>query len=147
MSFDRERLPDAQGYYEGEGLNLQGRGKWRTTSCAFHGGSDSMRINTSTGGFVCMNCAAHGGDVLAYRMAVSGEDFVTAAKALGAWIEDGRPAPIRPTPVTARDAIQLLARESNLIAIAGANIAHGVPLTDADLSRVLSAAGRVNRIA
>jgi hypothetical protein len=148
MSFVRDHLPNPVDFYAGLSLTLTGRGKWRTAPCAFHGGSDSLRINTDTGAFVCMaGCGAKGGDVLAYRMAVTGENFATAAKALGAWVEDGRPAPAKPTPIPARDAIQLLARESNLIAVAGANVAHGVALKETDLDRVLTAAGRINRIA
>ena len=146
MGFDRSRQPDPIAFYEGQGLKLVGRGKWRTTSCIFHGGSDSMRINTSTGGFICMACGAHGGDVLAYRMAAAGEDFTTAARALGAWQDDGRPAPARPTPISPRSAIELLAREANLIAVAAANVGHGVNLTETDLGRVLKAAGRIAKI-
>jgi hypothetical protein len=147
MSFDRDRLPDALDYFAHEGLKLSARGKWRTANCVFHGGSDSMRINSQTGGWVCMSCGESGGDVLAYRMAAHGEDFITAAKALGAWVDDGKPAPTRPTPIPPRDAIQLLARECNLIAVAAANVAHGVNLTKEDLERVLQAAGRVNTVA
>jgi len=146
MGFDRSRLPDPVGYYEGEGLKLSARGKWRTTSCAFHGGSDSMRINTASGAFVCMNCGARGGDVLAYRMAATGEDFAAAAKALGAWVEDGKSAPVRPTPISPRSAIEILARECNLVAVSAANVAHGVVLEKTDLSRLLRAAARITRI-
>ena len=147
MGFDRRNLPDAVGYYESEGLKLTGRGKWRTTECKFHGGSDSMRINTESGAFACMaGCGARGGDVLAYRMAAHGEDFITAAKALGAWVDDGKPTPTRPTPIPPRDAIQLIARECNLIAVAAGNIANGVSLTENDLERVLMAAGRINTV-
>jgi hypothetical protein len=46
----RDNLPDPIAYFEGEGLKLDGRGKWRTTECRFHGGSDSMRVNTASGG-------------------------------------------------------------------------------------------------
>lgn len=148
MSFDRTRLPDPIQFYEGEGLKLTPRGKWRTTRCVFHDGSDSMRVNTDSGAFACMaECGARGGDVLAYRMAAHGEDFITAAKALGAWVDDGKPAPTRPTPIAPRDALQLLARECNLVAVAAANVARGVVLKQADLDRVLKAAGRINRIA
>ena len=148
MSFDRTRLPDAAGFYEGEGLKLEGRGKWRTTECRFHGGSDSLRINTESGAYVCMaGCGAKGGDVLAYRMAAHGEEFIGAAKALGAWIDDDKPAPRKPIPISPRDAITLMAAESNLVAMAAGNMAHGVELTQADLERVLTAAGRINRIA
>ena len=54
MPFDRRNLPDPISYYESEGLKLTSRGKWRTTACQFHGGSDSMRINTDSGAFACM---------------------------------------------------------------------------------------------
>lgn len=149
MSFDRDALPNPEGYYDTQGIKfLQRRGKWRTTACVFHGGSDSMRVNLQTGAFVCMaGCGASGGDVLAYHMALHGLDFAAAAKELGAWVEDGKPAPIRPTPFPARDALAVLATESNLVAVAAANVAHGVVLQQADLSRLLQAAGRIQKIA
>ena len=149
MSFDRTRLPDPTDYYTGTaGLVFRERkGKWRTTACNFHGGRDSMRINTSTGAFCCMaGCGARGGDVLAYHQAEHGQDFTTAAKELGAWIDDGKPAPSRPTPLPARDALHLLARESALVAIAAANVANGVTLAANDLKRLLQAAGRINAV-
>jgi hypothetical protein len=121
---------------------------WKTTACIFHGGSDSMRINTHSGAWVCMaGCGARGGDVLAYEMAVAGIDFVDAAKALGAWLDDGKPAPKRPTPLHARDAIQLLNREVNLIAVAVGNVNKGIKLTEQDRARVMVAAGRISQIA
>ena len=147
MGFDRRNLPDAVGYYESEGLKLTGRGKWRTTECKFHGGSDSMRINLATGAWVCMSCGARGGDVLAYHMAQHGLEFVEAAKALGAWVDDGRPATKhKPTPLSPRQALEVLAVEANLVAIAAANVAHGVVLSQVDLSRVLTASGRITRL-
>lgn len=147
MGFKRDRLPDPISFYESEGLKLTARGKWRTAPCNFHGGSDSLRINTVSGAFVCMaGCGARGGDALAYRMAAHEEDFMTAAMALGAWVEDGRPAPNRPTPPAPREAIQLLSRESNFVALAAANIARGVVLKQRDLDRLLKAASRINRI-
>jgi hypothetical protein len=79
-------------YYQSEGLKLLGNGVWRTTRCDFHGGSDSVGINTVTGGFVCRSgCGAKGGDVLACHMAAHGLGFVDAAKALGAYIDNGKP--------------------------------------------------------
>ena len=148
MSFDRTRLPEPVSYYEGLGLAFkERRGKWRTTACNFHGGTDSLRINTDSGAFVCMaGCGARGGDVLAYHMAHAGLDFTAASKELGAWIEDGKTAPSRPTPLPARDALAVLAVEANLVAVAAANVAHGVALSQLDLSRVLQAAGRIQKI-
>ena len=135
MAFDRTLLPDATGYYEAQGLKLTGprRAKWKTTTCNFHGGSDSMRVNTSTGAWVCMSCGEKGGDVLAYEIAVTGADFVAAAKAIGAWVDDGKPCkPEKPTPLSPRAALSAMAFEATLTAIAAGNIAKGVLLTDAD---------------
>ena len=150
MGFERERLPDPATYFEGEGLTLTGppTAKWKTTACTFHGGSDSMRINTTTGAFVCMaGCGARGGDVLGYHMAAHGLEFVDAAKALGAWVDDGKPqAPHRLTPLTPRAALQVLSFEATVAAVAAGNLANGVDLTDDDLARLLTAANRINRI-
>ena len=149
MAFDRERLPDALSYYESVGLTFRERkGKWRTTRCDFHGGSDSMRVNSSTGAFVCMSCGVHGGDVLSFEMQLTGADFVTAAKALGAWFEDGKPAiQSKPTPISARAALQALSFEALLVAMEAARVAKGAKPTEADKARVLAASNRITRIA
>lgn len=150
MSFDRSLLPDPLTYYDGQGLTFrERRGKWRTTSCLNCGSSDAMRVNTDSGSFVCMTgCGARGGDVLAYHQAAHGLGFVEAAKALGAWIEDGKDVQrTRPTPLPARDALAVLAAEANLVAVAAANVARGMVLSDIDLARLLTAAGRITKIA
>lgn len=90
MSFDRQALPEPDSYFENAGLIFQGRGTWRTTTCHFHGGRATMRVNIKSGAWVCMSCGQKGGDVLAYEMKVTGADFVDAARALGAWIDDDR---------------------------------------------------------
>lgn len=146
--FKKDQLPDVLGYFESQGLKLSARGKWRTTECRFHDGSDSMRVNTTSGAWVCMSCNAKGGDVLAYHMAANCLDFVSAAKDLGAWQDDGKPTRnYRPKPISAGQAISVLAFESHLTAIAASTIAHGRPLTDIDRSRLLVAAGRIQHIA
>jgi hypothetical protein len=148
MSFDRTHLPDPLAYFEGEGLKLTTRGKWRTTACRFHAGSDSMRVNATTGAWVCMSCGAKGGDVLAYEMAAHGVDFVTAAKALGAWVDDGKPEPRRkPTPLPPRAALEVLSFEAMLTAVAAGNLAHGLELSDSDRARLMSAVNRINKVA
>ena len=152
MSFDRNLLPDPASYYEAQGLRLTGprSAKWRTTACAFHGGSDSMRVNLRTGGFCCMNCGARGGDVLAYEMAVSGLDFIEAARRLGAWVEDGRPptsASQRPAPLSPRAALEVLGFEALLVAVAADMLAKGGSLSIIDAERVKTCASRINRIA
>lgn len=107
-----------------------------------------MRINTTSGAWVCMaGCGARGGDVLAYHMAAHGLEFVDAARALGAWVEDGKPqTPHRPTPLSPRAALQVLAFEATVTAVAAGNLASGVDLSDDDLARLLTAANRINRI-
>lgn len=149
MSFDRARLPDPVGYYEAQGLQFrQRRGKWRTTECRFHGGSDSLRVNVHTGGFICMaGCGARGGDVLAYEMAITGTDFPTAARTLGAWVDDGKTSPRKLSLFTARDALDVLRAEAVLVAVAAGNLAQGVVLSDADRKRLLKATARVQTIA
>lgn len=149
MAFDRNLLPDTVSYFEGQGLRLAGPGnsKWKTTACQFHGGSDSMRINVASGGWCCMSCGEKGGDVLAYHLQLHGLEFVEAAKQLGAWVDDGKPQRLqKPTPLSPRAALVVIGFECSLVAVAGANIARGVALSSADLSRVLVAAGRINRL-
>ena len=147
MSFDRERLPDPIGYFEGQGLKLTKRGKWRTTECRFHDGSDSMRINAKTGAWVCMSCGTKGGDVLAYEMTANGVDFVTAAKALGAWVDDGKPETRKkPAPLPPRFALEVLGFEATLAAVAAGNLANGMTLSQKDRSRLMTASNRINRI-
>ena len=149
MPFDRNALPEPLAYFEAQGLQFRERkGKWRTTRCDFHQGSDSLRVNTSTGAWVCMACNAHGGDVLAYEMQLTGADFVTAAKALGCWSDDGKPAiQSKPTPISARAALQALSFEALLVALEAARIAKGAQPTEADKARVLAASNRIIRIA
>ena len=148
--YRRELLPDPFSYYEDQGLMLVGsrRAPWRTTECRFHGGSDCMRIKVATGAFICMNCGARGGDVLAYHMASHGLCFLEAAKQLGAW-SGGEPRKehIRPTALSARDALNVLAIEGTLVAIADCRSAKGIKPTPEDLERILVAVGRINHIA
>lgn len=150
MTFFRDRLPEPQSYFEAQGLTLQRGGKWRTTECRFHGGSDSLRVNIKTGAFVCMAaCGVKGGDVVAYQMLAHGQEFVAAARALGAWALSDRPAALRqaPLPFSARDGLEVVRAECLLIAVAACNIAKGLELASADRARLLQAAGRIEFIA
>lgn len=147
MSFDRSALPEPVMYFEAAGLPLQGRGKWRTTRCDFHDGSDSMRVNTESGGWCCMACGVSGGDVIAHLMQSTGADFVQAARTLGAWVEDGKPAPARPRRISASDAMQVIGTELNVCVIVVGDAKRGVTPTDGDWQRFLQAAGRVQTIA
>ena len=149
MPFERNLLPDPTAYFENQGLALKGprSAKWKTTTCNFHGGSDSMRVNVATGAWVCMSCGEKGGDVLAYEIKDGGREFVDAAKALGCWVDDGRPqVQTKPTPLSPRLALSVMAFESTLAAVAAGNVAKGVKLTDADRARLMVAANRINRL-
>ena len=149
MPFDRTLLPDAVTYFENQGLTLKGprSAKWKTTACNFHGGSDSMRVNVASGAWVCMSCGEKGGDVLAYEIKDGGREFVDAAKALGCWVDDGRPPVFtKPTPLSPRQALSVMAFESTLTAVVASRVANGVTLTDADRARLMVAANRINRL-
>ena len=150
MTFNRDLLPDAASYFEAQGLKLAGprNAKWKTTACQFHGGSDSMRINTQSGGWCCMSCGESGGDVLAYSMKLNGLEFVEAAKQLGAWVDDGKPQrPQKPTALPPRAALEVMALECFRVAVIAGNLAKGVILSEADRARLMVAVGRINCIA
>ena len=148
MGFERDRLPDAVSYFENQGLALKGPGKWKTTRCNFHDGSDSMRVNTASGAWVCMACGVKGGDVLAYEMQSTGAEFIRAAQELEAWVDDGRsPAIVKPTSLPPRAALEALAFESLVVALAGADLTKGKPLAPTDLKRLHVAVGRIQALA
>jgi len=148
MTFIRENLPDARAYFEDAGLKLTGprNSKWQTARCDFHGGSDSMRVNLESGGWCCMACGQKGGNILSYEIAITGACFIDAAKALGCWVDDGKPAHTRPAPLSPRQVIQVLKFESMLTYVAAMNLGHGVQLTDTDRARLTVAAQRIQTI-
>ena len=106
-----------------------------------------MRINTQSGGWCCMACEAKGGDVLSYHMQLHGVEFVDSCKALGCWLDDGKStAHHKPTPLAPRAALQVMAFEATVVAVAAGNVAQGVSLTATDRARVMAAAARINRL-
>ena len=150
MGFDRDKLPDPVSYFEGIGLALKGPGRWKTTRCNFHGGSDSMRVNTATGGWICMACLAKGGDIVSFEMQLAGVEFVQAAKALGAWTDDGQPphpSRNRPATLSPRTALEVLSFEAMVIALVGADLAKGKAPSAVDLKRLHVAVGRIQALA
>lgn len=146
--FNRDALPNAQGYFEQRGWVLEGRGTWRTTRCDFHGGSDSMRINVRSGGWCCMACGAKGGDVLAFHMQHNGMDFVQAARDLGAWSGDRAPMrPRAPAGLSDRDALELAVFELRVVMIVLSDARRGLLPSEPDWQRFLHAVGRIERLA
>lgn len=150
MAFERDHLPDPQTYYEAAGLNIKrkGSGPWRGSNCPFCESRDNFNINLDTGGFHCWGCAAKGGDVLAFHMAHACTDFVTAAKALGCWVEDGKPStrPPRPVQLSPRDALSLIADDANYLAIFTGLLVNGKDLTESDREAALDAVARILKI-
>lgn len=149
MSFDKTKLPDVGDYYASQGLTIGKHGSrgWRKANCLFCQSRDNFNINLQSGGFHCWGCDAKGGDLVAFQMALHGQDFKQAAQSLGAWTNDGK-APIRnkPMPLSYRDILSAIAHEAQLIAISGANVANGKPLSVEELARVLQAVSRINRM-
>jgi hypothetical protein len=91
LHFKRELLPPATQYYRKQGLKLIGGGEWKSALCPFHKETrPSFRVRVESGGFLCMKCRVHGGDVLAFHMQRYGLGFREAAKQLGAWKEAGQ---------------------------------------------------------
>ena len=149
MSFQRHLLPDALSYFEEQGLKITGpkTGKWFTTECRFHGGSDSMRVHQANGGWICMACDVRGGDLISYEMELTGDDFITVVKRLGAWINDGKaPMTSKSLPFSKDLALDVLNIEANHVLIAAENIAYGVVLTVADLEQLRVSACRIRVI-
>ena len=89
--FDRAKLPCPAKYYIQQCLKLSGGGEWKSTICPFHDDrKPSLRVRLDSGGFRCMVCGAHGGDVLAFHQQKYGLSFKQAAQQLGAWVGGGR---------------------------------------------------------
>jgi DNA primase len=147
--YRRDLLPDAESYHQGTDSALTGPGAWGTKACPFHGGSDSMRVNRRSGGWRCMACGEKGGDVLDFHRELHGLDFIEAARALGAYVEDGMPHRGRATPTTlpAREAMELAAMELKVALVVISDIRRGVIPSDADWLAYLEAAGQVETLA
>ncbi|RTL22773.1 MAG: hypothetical protein EKK52_05355 [Burkholderiales bacterium] len=144
--FDRDRLPDPVSGFEAEGLTLKGPGLWKTTACPFHGGRDSMRINTESGAWRCMNCGEHGGDLLAFVMRFHLLEFMQAAERLGAVVEDGTPSRPRPkATLSPAAALALIQSETWLIACTALATADALP-DEQDRARLIEAARTIQHI-
>lgn len=147
--FIRDRLPDPVSYFEAEEVRLVGPGRWKTGPCHFHGGSDSLRVNTASGGWCCMACGVKGGDVLAFHMQRHGLPFVDAARTLGAYVDGAGSddAANKPATLPPRDAMQLAAFELQLAMVVISDIKAGLIPSDTDWQRFLISAGRVGALA
>ncbi len=85
-NFIRSNLQRPANYFKEQGLKLTGGGEWKDALCPFHDDHNpSLRVRLDSGGFKCMACGAHGGDVLSFHMRRYGLSFKQAARDLGAW--------------------------------------------------------------
>lgn len=149
-SFDRSRLPEPAAYFESIGLNLTGpkSSPWRTTSCNFHGGSDSLRVKVQNGAWVCMNCGVKGGDILAYHMQANDLEFIQAAKELGCW--DGNSnsnIPVKVASFSPRLALEVLSLETSIVYVLACDMVKSNALMETDKQRLMTCAARINLIA
>ena len=84
--FNKSALQRPANYFKEQGLKLTGGGEWKNAVCPFHNDhKPSLRVRLDSGGFKCMACGAHGGDVLSFHMQRYGLGFIAAAKQLGVW--------------------------------------------------------------
>ena len=149
MSFNKDLLPAPADYYEGQGLTIAKRGSkgWRGTNCPFCDSRDNGNINLDSGAFHCWGCGAKGGDLVSFHQTLHGGDFVETVKALGAWVEDGKPFNrTKPKAISASDAMDLLGHEIQLAAIAITDHVKGKPTSEEEAARLRVASGRINSV-
>lgn len=152
MRFERNNLPNPLSFYEEQGMNLIGTGKWQKTLCPFHDDHDpSLSINSQNGAFYCFSCQTKGGDIISFLMQKDKLNFVEAVKYLGAWVEDdkGMNANVlykKPKPLSAHDALEILKFEALLCAVVASDVASGKTLSMIDKERLMQAVGRIQTI-
>jgi len=144
MTLIRQNLPSAEEYFKARGHKVTNHGKGFRTNCGIHNGTGQNLSVRDDGAFYCFKCGAKGGDLISYEMLLTGADFVTSAKSLGAWIEDGNTNHHhKPTPITAQQALDILQMESLIVAIALTDYSNGQPISSIDAERLRVAAGRI----
>ena len=84
--FNRANLLSPKSFWAAHCITLKATHGWVMAKCIFHDDTHaSLGINAESGGFFCHACGAKGGDILAAHQLITGCDFVTSVKALGAW--------------------------------------------------------------
>ena len=113
-------------------------GQWSACCPAHEDRGPSLSVRENSDGAVLVHCFAGCSvdAVLGALGLVLSDLFPPRAKS-------GREPQRQPRLLTAPQALELLDAEATFIAVAAANIANGVNLTQPDLDRLLQAAGRV----
>jgi predicted SprT family Zn-dependent metalloprotease len=75
-------------------------------------------------------------------MQMHGQEFVEAARALGAYVDDGNVGKATPATLSARDAMQVVAHELLVLFVVIADIRNGVIPSDADWQRFVTVSFR-----
>ena len=146
--FDREALPHPAEWLERIGIEgpRERRGVWRTYRCPKHGGW-SLRVNTESGAFCCMAGCGSGGDLLAFEQWRAGASFIEAARALGAWRDDPSGPLVRtdrrPAGLSASDALALIRRDVESLAIEAARAAKAGEIEPSIRGYLIATAARV----
>lgn len=124
-----------------EKVRARGPGQWSARCPAHDDKGPSLSVRETTDGRVLVHCFG-GCDVDEVVRAVGLElsDLFPPRESSGAPLQRRRLLP-------AGQALEIIRDEALLIAVAGANIANGIELTDGDLDRVLQAAGRIGALA
>jgi hypothetical protein len=113
--------------------------QWSACCPAHDDKSPSLSVRETADGAVLLHCFA--GCTVAEITAVLGLEM---ADLFPRQVSKGRGVKRTPRLLSAGQALELLDHESNLIAIAAANVLRGVPLNQNDLFRINQAAGRIN---
>lgn len=95
-TLNRDAIPGRDEYARRFNITFRGRGTNVMGPCGVCGSSDAGSFHKD-GPWHCFSCGASGGDMLDFHRQVNGLTLADAARDLGAWIEDDRPAP-RNTP-------------------------------------------------
>jgi hypothetical protein len=80
-------------------------------------------------------------------MQSTGADFVQAAKALNAWTDDDKSSTYKPSSVSARMMLELVAREVMIVALMAADLSKGIAISQVNKDRLFEASKRILFIA
>lgn len=114
-------------------------GQWSACCPAHDDKGPSLSVRETPEGSVLLHCFA-------------GCSVTEVVAALGLQMSDlfpprklcGREPRRTPRLLTAGQALELLDREANLVAVAAVNVQRGINLNQDDISRIMQAAGRIN---
>jgi CHC2 zinc finger len=145
---DKTKLPSVDDFWVGQ-LGGKAHGQNIRLACPIHGGTNasSLSVSRSTGAWKCFNCEAHGTDVIDFIRQRDGLGFIAAASVFGAWVPDGTNAPKQSTQrIGYMAALEILSLECVVLAQEAHRIQSGKLVTDADVERLMEAAGRVQGV-